>query len=95
MRWSVNAVCRSAPVVQRAVAKLAANYRYFLKPSDFSLLRAIDANPAHGGNDQATQDLLHRLALLEYNDGSWRRSHPVVRLLEGYQNAQAPAAPAA
>ena len=84
-----------APVVQRAVAKLAANYRYFLKPSDFSLLRAIDANPAHGGNDQATQDLLHRLALLEYNDGSWRRSHPVVRLLEGYQFAQAPAAPAA
>ena len=84
-----------APVVQRAVAKLASNYRYFLKPSDFSLLRAIDANPAHGGNDQATQDLLHRLALLEYNDGSWRRSHPVVRLLEGYLNAQAPAAPAA
>jgi hypothetical protein len=31
--------------------------------------------------------LLHRLALLQYNDGTWRRSHPVVRTLEGYQMA--------
>lgn len=84
-----------APVVEAALNKLAASYRYFLEPSDFALLRAIDANPAHGGNDKATQALLHRLALLEYNDGSWRRSHPVVRLLEGYQLAAAPGAPGA
>jgi hypothetical protein len=51
------------------------------------LLRAIDSNPAHGGNDEQAQWLLHRLALLQYNDGTWRRSHPVVRTLEGYQMA--------
>lgn len=92
-----------ATVVQRAIAQLAAEYRYFLKPADYALLANIDATPEQGGNDEAAQHLLHRLALMQYNDGTWRRSHPVVRTLEGYQLAwtalQAqnapPAAPAA
>jgi hypothetical protein len=79
-----------AAVVDKAVRQLAADYRYFLKPADYLLLRAIDDNPAHGGNDAQAQELLHRLALLQYNDGTWRRSHPVVHLLEGYQLAPAP-----
>jgi hypothetical protein len=74
-------------VVDTAIAKLAADYRYFLKPAHYALLKAIDSNPAHGGNDAEAQWLLHRLALLQYNDGTWRRSHPVVRTLEGYQMA--------
>ncbi len=76
-----------AAVVQAAIEKLAADYRYFLKPADYVLLKAIDSNPADGGNDEQAQDLLHRLALLQYNDGTWRRSHPVVRTLEGYKTA--------
>jgi hypothetical protein len=81
-----------AMVVQRAIEQLASDYRYFLKPADYSLLKAIDTNPAHGGNDLQAQELLHRLALLQYNDGTWRRSHPVVRTLEGYQLAVVPTA---
>lgn len=77
----------NAAVVQTAIEKLAAEYRYFLKPDDYTLLKAIDSDPVHGGNDERAQDLLHRLALLQYNDGTWRRSHPVVRTLEGYANA--------
>jgi hypothetical protein len=73
-----------ASVVQTAIEKLAADYRYFLKPADYVLLKTIDSNPADGGNDEQAQQLLHRLALLQYNDGTWRRSHPVVRTLEGY-----------
>ena len=73
-----------ASVVQTAIEKLAADYRYFLKPADYALLKTIDRNPADGGNDEQAQQLLHRLALLQYNDGTWRRSHPVVRTLEGY-----------
>ena len=73
-----------APVVNRAIAQLAAEYRYFLKPADYTMLAAIDANPDQGGNDEAAQGLLHRLALMQYNDGTWRRSHPAVRTLEGY-----------
>ena len=73
-----------ASVVQAAIEKLAADYRYFLKPADYALLKTIDSNPVDGGNDEQAQELLHRLALLQYNDGTWRRSHPVVRTLEGY-----------
>ena len=86
-----------AVVVARAIDKLAAEYRYFLEPDDYALLRAIDDQPAHGGNDKRAQELLHRLALLQYNDGKWRRSHPVIRTLEGYrlaQVAQPPSPPA-
>lgn len=78
-----------AEVVQRAIAQLAADYRYFLKPTDYELLARIDATPEQGGNDEAAQALLHRLALMQYNDGTWRRSHPVVRTLEGYRLARA------
>lgn len=84
-----------AAVVQRAITQLASDYRYFLKPADYTLLKEIDTNPAHGGNDEQAQELLHRLALLQYNDGLWRRSHPVVRTLEGYQLATLPAGDAA
>jgi hypothetical protein len=73
-----------APVVRKAIEQLAAEYRYFLKPADYALLVAIDSNPDQGGNDEAAQALLHRLALMQYNDGNWRRSHPVVQTLEGY-----------
>lgn len=86
-------------VVQRSIAQLAADYRYFLKPADYALLASIDNTPEQAGNDETAQHLLHRLALLQYNDGAWRRSHPVIRMLEGYGLAkkalQAGAAPPA
>lgn len=73
--------------VQLAIDKLASEYRYFLKPADYALLANIDNTPEQGGSDEAAQQLLHRLALMQYNDGAWRRSHPVVRTLEGYKLA--------
>lgn len=78
-----------ARVVSQAIAQLASEYRRFLRPEDYILLASIDAAPLHGGNDERAQELLYRLALLEYNDGGWRRSHPVVRTLEGYRQAAA------
>jgi hypothetical protein len=82
-----------APVVDRAIAQLASEYRRFLLPDDYKLLAAIDADPVHGGNDTRAQELLYRLALLEYNDGGWRRSHPVIRTLDGYLQAMTNPAP--
>ena len=79
--------CISDAVVQTAIEKLASEFRYFLRPADYILLKAIDTNPTNCGNDERAQDLLHRLALLQYNDGTWRRSHPAVRTLEGYKLA--------
>jgi len=76
-----------AAVVEKAIGKLAAEYRYFLQPDDYQLLKSIDTTAINDGTDRREQELLHRLALLQYNDGSWRRSHPVVRTLDGYRHA--------
>lgn len=77
-----------ASVAEKAIDALAADYRRFLEPEDYALLVARDADAVHGGNDERSKKLLYRLALLEYNNGSWQRSHPVVRRLEGYRRAQ-------
>lgn len=78
-----------ATAVEKAERKLAAEYRYLLQPADYELLARIDRDPSDTGNDDRCAWLLMRLALLAYNDGSWRRPHPVVRLLEGFVRAQA------
>ena len=71
--------------VDQAIRQLASEYRRFLEPEDYKLLVELDHNAIHAGNDERTRKLLNNLALLEYNDGSWRRSHPVIRTLEGYK----------
>jgi hypothetical protein len=78
-----------AQVVGQSVAQLASEYRRLLQPDDYKLLVQIDRNPLDIGNDEAIRRLLYCLALLEYNDGTWRRSHPVIRTLEGYRRADA------
>ncbi len=78
----------SSADVDRAITVLAAEYRRFLEPADYAHLANIDVNPIHTGNDERTRRLLYNLALLEYNDGSWRHSHPVVAGLDGYQAAR-------
>lgn len=78
-----------AAAVDSAVKKLASEYRRFLEPDDYAVLVAINRDRNYAGNDERTRRLLYNLALLEYNDGSWRRSHPVIRLLEGYTLAAA------
>ena len=76
--------------VEQAIRQLASDYRRFLEPDDCALLVRLDRDEIHSGNDERTRQLLYRLALLEYSDGSWRRSHPVVRTLQGYVSAAAP-----
>lgn len=76
-----------AKTVDLAIRQLASEYRRFLEPDDYKLLQQMDTSNVHAGNDDRTRKLLYNLALIEYNDGSWRRCHPVVRTLEGYQAA--------
>jgi hypothetical protein len=76
--------------VDLAAGQLASEYRRFLEPDDYLLLRAIDADPGNVSSGDRVRNLLYQLAVFEYNDGSWRRSHPVVRTLEGYRRAAAP-----
>lgn len=76
-----------APTVAQAIRQLASEYRRFLEPDDYKTLVQLDRGSEHTGNDERIRRLLYNLALLEYNDGSWRRSHPVVRTLDGYRLA--------
>ncbi|MGB8842600.1 MAG: hypothetical protein WCC64_16185 [Aliidongia sp.] len=78
-----------AGVVSQAIAQLASEYRRLLEPDDYERLAWIDRTPMDDGNDEKIRHLLYCLALLEYNDGTWRRSHPVIRSLEGYRLALA------
>ncbi len=75
--------------LKKATYQLASDYRRFLTAEDYQLLVQIDAESRHEGTSAQIQNLLYKLALMEYNDGSWRRSHPVVRLLDGYTAALA------
>jgi|HubBroStandDraft_1064217.scaffolds.fasta_scaffold00469_24 hypothetical protein len=76
-----------AGVVKQAIGQLASEYRRPLEPDDYQRLVRIDRTPMDVGNDEKIRRLLYLLALLEYNDGTWRRSHPVIRSLEGYRRA--------
>jgi hypothetical protein len=77
-----------ANTARLSIQQLASEYRRFLEPEDYALLVKLDHDDIHSGNDERTRKLLYHLALLEYNDGAWRRSHPVIRTLEGYAQEQ-------
>ena len=74
-------------VVAKAVRLLASDFNRFLVADDYKLLVMEDGSHQVAETQQRAHKLLNNLALLEYNDGSWRRSHPVVRTLEGYRLA--------
>ena len=87
-------VCETATItdadVEKALDRWASQYRDWLSPDDYTLLARIDAAKSnHDGNDEQIKILLWRLALLQYNDGSWRATHPIVKRLEGYRVALA------
>ncbi|SPF33250.1 conserved hypothetical protein [Syntrophobacter sp. SbD1] len=68
---------------EKAVKRLATDYRMTLSKDDLQLLCEIDSAPEETHNSEEARRLLYNLALLEYNS-YWWRSHPVVRTLPGY-----------
>ena len=72
-----------------AVQALGTDYRRFLEEDDYKILASQDRNPAGDANDEKVRRLLYNLALLEYNR-YWRRTHPAVRDLDGYQRHKKP-----
>lgn len=79
------------PAAESAVRRLATDYKRLLGPEDYTLLAQIDRSPPdYAPVTDQTRRLLYNLALLEYN-GFWWQSHPVVRTLPGYREAEASA----
>lgn len=76
-----------ARAVDAAIALLAADYRYSLSKAQYLALASIDQGRTNEGTTPLLPELVSRGALLEYNAGSWRRTHPVVRTLAGYAAA--------
>jgi len=79
-------VHRSA--AERAVHLLATDYKRKLDPDDYDLLVEIDRHPDEQEQSERMRDLLWNQAALEYNS-FWWRSHPVIRTLPGYREAEA------
>lgn len=72
---------------ERAVKALATDYRQILDAEDYAILRRIDADPTAEHNSERARHLLYNTALLEYN-AYWWRTHPVVRTLPAYRDAE-------
>jgi len=73
------------PAAEKAVKKLATEYRRILDAEDFQRLREIDQAPSERApNSAEARRLLFNLALLEYND-FWWQTHPAIRTLPDYQ----------
>jgi energy-coupling factor transporter ATP-binding protein EcfA2 len=80
-------------VIDAAVKRLAADYRDWLEQEQYTLLVAAARNPNNLGHSATITKLVERGALLEYNNGTWRQPHPVIKLLYGYKQAEQAGAP--
>lgn len=78
-----------ANAVHSAALRLASDYLKGLSPEDFHVLVRAAHSPTNIGRDATITRLVEFGALLEYNTGSWRQPHPVLRLLPGYRDAEA------
>lgn len=72
----------------QAVRQAASEFQGFLESEDYTLLARIDSAPTKLMiSSDRTRNLLYNLALLEYN-GSYWRSHPVIRTIDAYRDAR-------
>jgi AAA ATPase domain len=75
-------------VVQYAIPYYARERAAFMSPEHFAALAKIDADMINYGNPEEIKLLLYKLVVLEYNDSTWRTSHPILRELPGYIRAK-------
>ncbi|MFD2234599.1 hypothetical protein [Phaeospirillum tilakii] len=73
--------------VEAAAQRLASEYRSWVLAEDYPILVEAARQPQNLGVSEAVTRLVEGGALLEYNSGSWRQPHPVVRLLPAYLRA--------
>jgi energy-coupling factor transporter ATP-binding protein EcfA2 len=72
-----------------AATRLAGDYRSWIEQGEpYVVLASAAAQPDNVGCGETITKLVEGGALLEYNNGSWRQPHPVIRLLPGYQRAE-------
>lgn len=83
-----DAIPLSIDNVNAAATRLAGDYRSWLEQGEsYQILAQAEVQPYNEGCSPAITKLVEGGALLEYNNGSWRHPHPVVKLLQGYSRA--------
>ena len=75
--------------LDKAIKKLAAETSQYITQEDVNKLKVLkEANDADIDVlfDETWQDLLEKLIVLEYNDGTYKRVHPIVEASKLYQH---------
>lgn len=75
--------------VDAAANRMAGDFRDWLQIRYYPILVAEDQKVKNLGCDEEINKLIEDGALLVYNSGTWRKTHPVIPLLAGYQHALA------
>jgi energy-coupling factor transporter ATP-binding protein EcfA2 len=74
--------------IDAAAKRLAGDYRSWIEQGEpYTVLAMATIEPDNIGCSETITKLVEGGALLEYNSGSWRQPHPVVKLLPGYNRA--------
>jgi hypothetical protein len=74
--------------LNKAIEKLAAETAQYVSNEDLEKLKVLKENNEKGiptPFDEDWQDLLEKLIVLEYNDGNYKRVHPIVEESELYK----------
>ena len=75
--------------LDRAKNKLGADMVRFITDEQWAMIKKLyqnNANKIPTAFNDTIQDLLERLILLEYNDGSYKRVHPLIEITEEFNH---------
>ncbi|MEM6316252.1 MAG: hypothetical protein AAF960_01205 [Bacteroidota bacterium] len=73
----------------KAIKKLAAEYSRYISQSELDQLKLLKENNEKGKPtpfDNEWQSLLEKMTILEYNDGTYKRVHPLVEASQIYKD---------
>ena len=73
--------------IDAAASRMASDFRDWLQVKHYPVLVAEDQKLSNLGGADDINKLIEDGALLVYNSGTWRKTHPVIPLLAGYQHA--------
>jgi hypothetical protein len=67
--------------MDKAIKKLAAQTSQYIKETDFEILKKLKINNEKGlqtSFNESFQDLMEKIIVMEYNDGTYKRVNPIV-----------------
>lgn len=74
--------------LDKGLKKLAAQSSQYISEADFAKLKTLKERNEMGlltATDDTWQELLEKIIILEYNDGTYKRVHPIIEMSELYK----------